>query len=550
MRALLATIATIAAIAIIVVFAVGVFAFRNRETSSTACAATLRPGDDITDALFRASTGATICLAAGTHRPFSTSRVRPDVTLAGAGPDQTVVRADGGNGVEIVDTERFTLADVSVRGGDPAAFYVARARDTTLRNIRVGPAALGLHIENGAMLTATDVTIAQTSDFAVLLRRGGAATFDRLRVQDIRGIGVGAVDDPGPLAIRDTEIARGSSKGEGMVLNGRQRFTLDRVTVRGGDPAGIYVARAGELMLRDVQVESANFGIHLDFSANAIAENVTLAGTTGVALLLQRGGTIEGRSIHILDASTGVSAINGAGLVTLRDSEISQVDFVGFFAGVAGCEDLPPASLDVPACFYENLGERVSTIRVRLERVHIDDTRGPCLVFFPGVHADLRESKFTRCELTGLFAWGAVADVHGSTFENSAEHAVEYRAFPDPRGDVIAPASGTIEDSIFRGTRPLEGEILGARGPGPVLGGGILAQGSNLVLRRNDVSDNRDIGIAFINRSTGEVTDNRITGNGNVGLCLPPGSAVTVQNNTISGNRSDSPTACGGQPAR
>jgi parallel beta-helix repeat protein len=548
MRTLLTGLATIA---IVAVFAAGMMAFRNREASTAACTATLRPGDDVTAALFRAAAGATVCLEAGTHRPISTARVRPDVTLIGAGPDQTVIRADGGSAVEIVDVERFTLADLSVRGGDPAAVYIARARDANLRNIRLGPAAFGLHIENGATVTATDTAIAETSDFGVLLRRGGSAIFDRLRVQDLRGIGVGAVDDPGPLTIRDAEVVRAgpTAKGEGIVLNGRQRFALERVVVRGGDPAGIYVARAGELTLRDVQVESANFGLHLDFNANAIAENVTLAGSTGVALLLQRGGTIDARALRILDAAgTGISAINGAGLVTLRDSQISRVAAAGLFAGVAGCEDLPPASLDVPACFYENLDERISTIRVKLERVQIDGTRGPCLVFFPGVHADIRDSTFTHCELTGLFAWGAVADFHRSTFENNAEHALEYRAFPDPRGDVIAPASGTIEDSIFRRTRPLEGEILGALGPGPVLGGGILAQGSRLVLRRNDVSDNRDIGISFVNRSTGEVVENRITGNGNYGLCLLPGTAVSVQNNTMTGNRSDSLTVCGGQP--
>lgn len=548
MKALLTGVLSVAAVALLL----AMLAFRNRETGAAACSTTLPADADVSAAIFRAPSGDTICLQAGTYRPISTARARPDITLVGQGPESTIVQAGDGSGIDIVDVERFTLADLSVRGGAPAAVYVGRARDVTLRNVRLGPAAFGLHADSGATLTATDLTVTGSGDFGLLLRRGATAQFDRLRVVDARGIGIGAVDDPGPLTIRNAEIARDSraARAEGLVLNGWQRFTLENVSVQGGNPAGIYAARARELTLRSVQVQSANFGLHLDENANALAEDVSLLGSTGVGLLLQRGGTITATALRVLDtAGTGVSAINGAGLVTLRDSEISRVAAAGLFAGVAGCEDLPPASLDVPACFYEDIDARISTIRVSLERVRMEDTQGPCLVFFPGVRADVRDSTFTRCELTGLFAWGAVADVTATTFDDNAEHALEYRAFPDPRAGVIAPASGTIQDSIIRATRPLEGEILGAAGPGPVLGGGVLAQGSRLILLRNEVTANRDIGISFVNRSTGEVVDNRITDNGNYALCLLPGAAVQVRNNTITGNRSDALTACGGSPA-
>jgi hypothetical protein len=252
----------------------------------------------------------------------------------------------------------------------------------------------------------------------------------------------------------------------------------------------------------------------------------------------------------VLDTfGTGVSAINGAGQVTLRDSEISRVAAAGLFAGVAGCEDLPPASLEVPECFLRDPQSQISTISVTLERVTLADTRGPCLVFFPGVRADVRGSTFTRCELTGLFAWGATADVSDSRFEDNAEHALEYRAYPDPRGAVVLAASGTIQNTVVRATRPLEGEVAGAVFPAPVLGGGILAQGSRLVLRNNEIAANRDIGISFVNRSSGDVTGNRITANGGYGVCLLPDAQVQMRDNAVSGNRSDALTVCGGRPA-
>jgi len=358
------------------------------------------------------------------------------------------------------------------------------------------------------------------------------------------------VEEPGVVTLTDVDIIRGSgSRGEGMVLNGYQRFALANVTVRGGDPAGIYVARARELSLRAVRVEKAKFGLHLDENAVATLDGVDLVGSTGVGLLIQRGATLDGLRVSIQDTNgTGLSAINGAGLVSLRESELTKVAAAGIFAGVAGCEDLPPASLEVPDCFLKDLPSQISTIRVRLERVTMADTQGPCLVFFPGVQADVRASRFTRCELTGLFAWGATADVADTLFEDNAEHALEYRAYPDPRKPVLAAASGTIENSVVRNTRPLQGEILGALGPGPVLGGGILAQGSRLVLRNNEITGNRDIGISFVNRSSGEVTGNRIQNNGNYGVCLLPDAQVQLRDNVVTGNRSDALAVCGGQP--
>ena len=529
---------------------IGAIGRLRREGSSGACARTVAPGSDIAAAVFDAPAGATVCLAAGTHRPFSVARVRPGVTLKGAGADTTSIQAARGNVVQIADVERFTLADLSVRGGGPAGIYAARATGLTIRSVRVDLAATGIHVENGGTLLLEDVSIAGSQDFGLLLRRGVVFTGERVQVRPVRGIGIGAVDEPGSFTLRQSTVERESGRGEGMVLNGWERFDLTDVSVRGGNPAGIYVARARQMQVRGLRVQRAVFGLHLDENAVVNAEDVTLTESTGVGLLLQRGGTFTGRAVQVLDtAGTGVSSINGAGLLTLRDSHIARVAAAGLFTGVAGCEDLPPASLEVPSCFYKDLQAQISTSRTILERVTMEDTQGPCLVFFPGVHAEVRESVFRRCELTGLFAWGAVADVSNSLFEDNAEHALEYRAFPDPRAEVIRAAAGTIQDTVVRSTRPLQGEVLGALGPGPILGGGILAQGSRLLLRRNDVSANRDIGISFVNRSSGEVVESRIVDNGSYALCLVPGVTVEVRDNTIAGNRSNNLGVCGGQPA-
>jgi hypothetical protein len=522
----------------------------QRDGSTGPCAATVQPGGDIGKALFDAIGGSTVCLAAGIHQPFRVSRARPDIVLRGEGPGRTIIQAGRQDAATVTDMERLTVADLTLRGGAPAGFYAARVRGLTLQNVTVEGAATAIHVEEGTDARLQDVTISRSSDFGLLVRRSASLSGQNVRVLESRGIGIGAVDSPGSVDLRQSEVAHAAgSKGEGLVLNGFARFALTGLTVRGGDPAGIYVAKAREARLNAVDVDGAHFGVHLDENTNAIAEDLTIANSTGVGLLIQRGGSIDGRSVRVLDAhGTGVSAINGAGQVTLRDSEISRVAAAGLFAGVAGCEDLPPASLFVPDCFLRDPPSQISTIRLSLERLTMADTAGPCLVFFAGVHAAVQDSSFTRCQLTGLFAWGATADVSGSTFDDNAEHALEYRAFPDPRGEILAPAAGTIEDTAIRGTRPLEGAVLGAAGPGPVLGGGVLAQGARLNLRRVEVSGNRDIGVSFVNRSSGELVESRILDNGGYGVCLLPDAAVDIRDTTVQGNRSDALTVCGGQP--
>src|SRR5215208_4455900 len=303
----------LAAVLILLVGAGAIVVPRLREqggASPGSCTATVRAGGDVTRAIFDASEGSTVCLASGTHRPFKTARARPGVTVRGAGRDTTTIQVERGNGIEVAEVERFTLTGVTVRGGSPAGIFISRARDIALEEMRVEAAAIGVHAENGVNLRLHQVRIARTTDFALLVRRGATATVQGLEVVEPRGIGIGAVDEPGVVTLTDVDITRGSgSRGEGMVLNGYQRFALANVTVRGGDPAGIYVARARELSLREVRVEKAKFGLHLDENAVATLDGVDLVGSTGIGLLIQRGATLDGLRVRIQDTNgTGLSA--------------------------------------------------------------------------------------------------------------------------------------------------------------------------------------------------------------------------------------------------
>lgn len=327
-----------------------------------------------------------------------------------------------------------------------------------------------------------------------------------------------------------------AEQSDGLLVLDAAGFTLADVTVDGGRPAGIYAARATDLTLRNVRVQSATFGIHIDDSSTSRFDDVTVTGSETVGVLLRRGATLTGERVYVSQtAGTGVSAVAGAASLELRDSEIDGTNGPGLFAGQEGCATLGPGTLDVPPCFYENLPSFVGDARVTLERLTIHNGKGTGLVFFPGVQAQLHGATVTRQELTGLFAWGADVEVVESEFADNAEHGIEYRAYPDPRGEVLRAGTGTIRDTIVRTTRPLHGSELG---------GGVLSQGVPLTVRHTEVQENHGIGVSYQTGARGEVAANIIVNNDSIGLCIGPSADVEVHDNLIGGNRSDNPDAC------
>jgi hypothetical protein len=513
------------------------------EAAERPCRATVQPGEEIATVVAAQPIDAVVCLARGVHRPFAVSRsVSAGVVVRGEGQDATFIVASQRDGVTVTNAERFTLANLTVRGGSPAGVYAAGARGLALRAVRIQGAAFGVHVDDGSTVLLEDVALMASSDFGLLVRRRSAVTGDRVRVLESRAIAVGVVENATGLTLRGSEIGRADLPGpaEGLVAVGVEHLILEDTVFRGGNPAAVYTARVPRVEARRVEIQNAVFGFHADDGASATLEDVTLTGGTGVGLLLQRGASVTGDRVRVLETTgTGISAINNAAALTLRDSEIGGTQAAGLFAGIAGCAGLPPASLSVPECFYADLPAFISTTRIELERVSVHDTQGPGVVLFPGVQAAVREAQIDRCEFTGLFAWGATVDISASSFDDNAEHGIEYRAYPDPRDPaaVLVTGGGTLIETTVQNTRPLR--------PGG-LGGGVLAQGSSLVVVESAVLGNAAIGISYQSGATGDVTNARILNNRGIGLCLAPSTSVAVRNTTITGNAVNGVNACGG----
>lgn len=356
-----------------------------------------------------------------------------------------------------------------------------------------------------------------------------AGTYQSFAVTDGHGTGV---------TIRGAGVGSTfiDASGNDLVLIGNSQMTVSNLSVRGN----VYVARSRGFSLSSVRVERAGVGVHIDDNSDARLSSVTISGSSDVGLLVRSGSTVDGSDVHVLDsAAVGVAAVANAGSLSLRDSEVGRGGSgPGIFAGISGCADLGAGSLDVPSCFYANLGGYVAHTAVTLERVSLHDGPGTGLVLFPGVTAEVRQTEVTGWGLTGMFVWGATAHVSQSNFHDDVEHAIEYRSYPRPDGIIVAKASGVVEDTVVRASRPL---------PDGALGGGMIAQAAEMSLARDTVSDNAGIGVLYENGSSGQVSGSTITNNGHTGLCINRGNAVTVAADTsISGNAGNDPHGCGG----
>jgi hypothetical protein len=504
------------------------------------CRVTLRPGDDIGAAVARQPIDAVVCLTPGVHQPFNVTRsTSAGVVVLGDGPDTTVIDAQREDGVTVAGAERLTLVGLTIRGGTPAGIYATNTRGLMLRDLRIESADIGIHADEGATVTIENVTVDGSAEVGLLVRKRSTVEAGGLRVVDSHGMAVGVTEGATSLTLRGSEIGRPDLpvSSDAVVAIDAGGLTLESVAVHGGNPAGIYAARVPEVNLRDVQVEGATFGVHIDDRSAATLEDVTLVGSRNTGLLVRRGATVSGDRVRVIESTgTGVSAVANAGSVTLRDGEIEGAGGAGLFAGIAGCAELPAASLAVPDCFYSDLESFVSTSALLLERVTIRDTRGPGAAIFPGVQAELYDLTVSGAEMTGVFAWGASVSISGSMFDDNAEHALEFRSYPEPRGERVQPASGSIAGTTIRGTRPL---------PSGVLGGGIVAQGAELAVRDSLIERNADAGVSYQNGSRGVMLNSRVLNNAGIGVCIAPDSAVTAQTTLIAGNRIDGLNACG-----
>jgi hypothetical protein len=212
------------------------------------------------------------------------------------------------------------------------------------------------------------------------------------------------------------------------------------------------------------------------------------------------------------------------------------------FAGQTPCALLPPGFVEVPDCYLGNLQSFVGKANIILDSNVIQSSNSTGIVMFPGTQGTFRKNRIWRNHLSGLFAWGANVTSESDEFSGNDEHAIEFRAYPDPLkyGQVgrnfPVRATGVINNADIHDTI-----VLPETG---TLGGGVLGQGANLNVTNSKIYRNRGIGVSYVNTSLGAVDDNEIYDNGGSAICIFKAGNVTTARNAIHDNNVDDIGIC------
>ena len=337
-------------------------------------------------------------------------------------------------------------------------------------------------------------------------------------------------------------IIAGGAKDSLLVFNG-ENLTFEDFTLFYGHPANAYVSHTLNVVFQRIDAGGGGIGIHLDATTTGRISDSFVYAMEGDGVLIRRGSNaIVERNWVFNNGGVGVSTVGETATTAITRNIISDNEGPGVFAGQTPCALLPPGHVEVPECYLTNLRSFVGKANIILDTNVIQFSNSTGIVMFPGTHGTFRNNRIWFNHLSGLFAWGANVSSTGDEYIANDEHAIEFRAYPDPLKygsvgpDFPVRAVGVLSNNVIRDT-----VVLPETG---TLGGGVLGQGANLDVRNSRIYANRGIGVSYVNTSVGEIAGNEIYDNRGSAICLYFAGKVTVKDNNVHNNESDSIGLC------
>lgn len=330
---------------------------------------------------------------------------------------------------------------------------------------------------------------------------------------------------------------------DSMLIFGSSDLTFEDFTLFYGHPSNAYVWNSENIIFQRMDIGGGALGLHYDAgSSGRVTDSFVYAmGGDGILIRRKSNVTVE-RNWVFVNGGVGVSTVGETATTTITRNIISDNKGPGVFAGQTPCALLPPGFVEVPACYLTNLQAYVGDANIILDSNVIQASGSTGIVMFPGTRATMRSNRIWRNVLTGLFVWGATISSEGDEFNANEEHAIEFRAYPDPLkygkvGNVFpVRAVGRINNAEIHDTT-----VLPETG---TLGGGVLGQGANLDVANSRIYRNRGIGVSYVNTSLGSIASNYIHDNGGSAICIYKAGAVTATANNIGGNSVDTVGVC------
>jgi hypothetical protein len=358
----------------------------------------------------------------------------------------------------------------------------------------------------------------------------GPVTLDGKRGVTLRGAGP------------KSTIVVGADRDSMLVFNS-ENLTFENFTLFYGHPANAYVWRSRNILFQNMDVGGGGMGIHYDQNTTGRISNSFVYAMEGDGVLIRNeSNAVVERSWVFENGGVGVSTVGLSATTAITRNIISGNEGPGVFAGQTPCALLPPGFVEVPPCYLTNLRAFVGRANIILDSNIVQWSNSTGIVMFPGTTGTFRNNHIWGNHLSGLFAWGANVASTADEYVANDEHAIEFRAYPDPLKygsvgpDFPVRAVGTLSANIVRDT-----VVLPETG---TLGGGVLAQGANLNVFNSKIYSNRGIGVSYVNTSLGEIARNEIYDNRGSAVCLHLVGHVNVHSNTIYNNVNNAVGIC------
>jgi parallel beta-helix repeat protein len=337
-------------------------------------------------------------------------------------------------------------------------------------------------------------------------------------------------------------IVAGGSHDSLLVFKS-SNLTFQDFTLFYGHPSNAYIWLSTEIDFRAMDVGGGALGIHYDVGSTGRVSDSFVYAMDGDGILIRRKSnvTVE-RNWVFNNGGVGVSTVGETATTTITRNIISDNKGPGVFAGQTPCALLPPGFVEVPDCYLTNLAAYVGSANIILDGNVVQASGSTGIVMFPGTIGTFHRNHIWRNELTGLFVWGATISSEGDEFAANEEHAIEFRAYPDPLkyGKVgtrfPVRAVGRINNADIHDTVVLPQTRT--------LGGGVLGQGANLDVSNSRIYHNRGIGVSYVNTSLGSVDGNTIYENRGSAICIYHAGTVMASGNTVYGNEDDDVGVC------
>jgi len=340
---------------------------------------------------------------------------------------------------------------------------------------------------------------------------------------------------------RETIVAGGTR--DGLLVFNSSDLTFEEFTLYMGSPANAYVAGSRDVVFRRVDAGGGGIGIHFDANSIGTIEDSFIYAMEGDGVLTRNKSNVTVQRNWIFNnGGVGVSTVGQTANTVVIRNIISDNKGPGVFAGQTPCALLPPGFVEVPDCYLDNLRAYVGDANVILDSNIIQASGSTGIVLFPGTRGTFRNNRIWRNELSGLFVWGGVMSSENDEYDGNEEHAIEFRAYPDPLKYPEIPSGQRIRAvGIINNNDIHDSVVLPETG---TLGGGVLAQGANLDVTNSRIYRNRGIGVSYVNTSLGRIANNRIYDNRGSGICLFRAGNVTASGNVLTGNANDTVGVC------